>query len=102
MITLKVKKVSSLKDKVQGLIGLEKPYALLIKTHFGIHTFGLKFPIDILILDKNSKVVAMKKNLKPKRIFFWNPLFDMVVELPKGLIAIEKIKIGDQIKLVFD
>lgn len=94
MITIFVKKAKNLKEKIQGLIGKNKPIALMIKTHFGIHTFGLKFPIDVLILNNDNKVVSMKKNLKPNRIFFWNPMYEKVIELPHGTIEKEKIKIN--------
>lgn len=92
MIIISAKEAKNLKEKIQGLIGKDKPQALLIKTHFGIHTFGVKFPIDVLILNKKNKVVAMKKNLQPKRIFVWNPLYEKVLELPSGTIEKNRIK----------
>ena len=99
MITLFVKEARSLKEKAIGLIGKEKPASLLIKTRFGIHTFGLKFPIDVLILDKKNKVVFLKKNLMPWRIFLWNPMFDKVLEMPLGTIDKKKIKINDTVNI---
>lgn len=87
-----VKETKNLKEKIQGLIGKDKPQALLIKTHFGIHTFGLKFPIDVLILNKKNEVVAIKKNLLPKRIFLWNPIYEKALELPPGTIEEKHIK----------
>ena len=91
---LTVREAGNLREKVQGLIGKEKPYSLMLKTHFGIHTFGLKFPIDVLILNDKNKVASIKKNLKPNRIFFWNPKFETVIELPEGTINKKKIKIN--------
>lgn len=92
VVKLFVKEARNLKEKIQGLIGKDKPQALLIRTHFGIHTFGLKFPIDVLILNKKNKVVVMKKNLQPKRIFFWNPVYEKILELPTGTIENKKIR----------
>lgn len=51
MLTIKANETKNLIEKVVGLIGKDKPIALLIKTHFGIHTFGLKFSIDVLRLN---------------------------------------------------
>ncbi|OGH08351.1 MAG: hypothetical protein A2171_00220, partial [Candidatus Levybacteria bacterium RBG_13_35_9] len=62
------------KEKSLGLIFLKKPKALFLKTHFGLHTFFVNFPLDIIILDKNSKVVKLKGNLVPNKIFLWNPI----------------------------
>lgn len=94
VIKLAAKAVTNLKEKIQGLIGKDKPYTLLIKTHFGIHTFGLKFPIDVLILNNENKVVSIRENLKPNRIFLWNPRYEKVIELPKGTIRKNEIKLN--------
>ncbi len=99
MITLFVKKTKNIKEKIIGLIGQEKSHSLFIKTHFGIHTFGLKFPIDVLILNNENRVVSLKKNLKPKRIFVWNPIYEKVVELPEGTIEKKRIIMHDTINL---
>ena len=89
-----VKTAKNIKEKVIGLIGQKKPSALMLKTHFGIHTFGLRFPIDVLILNKKNIVVSIKKDLKPNRIFLWNPLYENVIELPSGTIEKKLIKIN--------
>ena len=68
---------------------------MLFKTRFGVHTWGLKDPIDILILDKHKKVVKMKKSLLRNGLFFWNIQFDTVVELPKGSISSSQTQNGD-------
>lgn len=102
MIDLKVKETKSFKDKILGLIGKSKPESLLIKTRFGIHTFGVKWPIDVIILDRNYKVKYIKENLQPNRIFFWNPVYNIVIELPEGFIKNKKIELNSQIKLIFD
>lgn len=100
MVKLKVKYLTSLKDKTLGLIGKEFPSPLYFKTHFGIHTIGLKFPIDVIILDSRNKVVRLKENLAPNWIYFWPPFFNRVIELPLGTIKKEKIKIGSIINLL--
>jgi uncharacterized membrane protein (UPF0127 family) len=74
------------KEKIIGLIGEKYPKAIMFQTRFGIHTFFMNFPIDILILNKQNHVVVIKKNLKPNRLFFWNPNFTSVIELPQGTI----------------
>jgi len=99
MIKLSVKKATNIKDRIIGLIGKNKPIPLMMQTHFGIHTFGLKFPIDVLVLDNKNKVISIKKNLKPNRIFLWNPRYKNVIELPQGIINKKTIKIHDAIGL---
>nr|MBI5456028.1 DUF192 domain-containing protein [Candidatus Levybacteria bacterium] len=84
--------------KIIGLMGEEKPQVVIFKTHFGIHTFFLKFPIDIVILSKNNEVMITKKSIKPKKIVFWNPKYNTVIEMPEGTIKKLGINIGSILK----
>ncbi len=88
---------TSLLDQSLGLLKYKTPVAMLFKTRFGIHTFGMRYAIDVLILDKQNRVVTMKKNLQPNRIFLWNPNYEIVLELPDGTINQTKTCLSDQI-----
>jgi uncharacterized membrane protein (UPF0127 family) len=81
--------------KIKGLLGEKTPHAIVFNTRFGIHTFFLKFPIDVIILDKKGCVVKLKTSLKPNQIFLWNIKFDTVIELPSGDLGKSKTEIGD-------
>jgi uncharacterized protein len=74
---------------------------LYLETRYGIHTFFVRRTIDIVILNSNFKVVTLKKNLKPNRIYFWNPLYFRILELPAGFINKTGIKKGSSILLSF-
>lgn len=100
MHVLNVVKAETIQQKILGLIGKKNIFPLLIKTRFGIHTFGLKFPIDVLILNSNNRVVLLRENLNPNRIFFWNPFYNRVIELPQGTIQKQKIRVFDEINIV--
>ncbi len=99
MITLKVKLLKTDWEKSVGLIGAKKIYPVFFTTRWGIHTFGVLFPIDVLILDNDNRVVKLTKNLPPNRLFFWNPKYERVVELPTGTIEEKQITVGDNIVL---
>lgn len=71
---------------------------MLLKTRYGIHTFGMKYPIDVLILDEQNNIVTIKNNLRPNNIFIWNIQYETVLELPKGTIEKSKTKLGDTIE----
>lgn len=90
---------SSLLSKSIGLIGAKKARPLILKTRFGIHTFGVRFPIDVLVLDTDGRVVGTKKNLQPQRIFFWNPKYGTVIELTAETIDRTKTSVGDKLTL---
>lgn len=101
MIILNVREITSLLQKTIGLIGKNTSESILIKTRFGIHTFGMRFPIDVVVLNEINQVVAYKENLLPFKLFFWNPSYNLLLELPSGTIRRHKIKTGSNIKLKF-
>lgn len=94
-----LKEAKSVVDLTFGLLKKSNPRSLLFKTHFGIHTFFLKNPIDVLVLDKNFKVIKLKENLKPNRLFFWNPQYSIIIELPPETIKKSKTALSDQINI---
>lgn len=85
--------------EIRGLIGKKNPEAIIIKTRFGIHTFGVRFPIDVIILNRTHTVVAIKEHLQPNCVYFWDPRFDTVVELPDGTARKRQIKLHDKITI---
>jgi uncharacterized membrane protein (UPF0127 family) len=101
MIEFTVKKLISIKDKSIGLVNFKKAYPVYFQTRFGIHTFGMRYPIDVVILDKSNQVVKLAINLQSNRIFLWNPIYNQVLELPSGTIKQFKISNGDNIMLKF-
>jgi uncharacterized membrane protein (UPF0127 family) len=55
------------------------------------------FPIDVLFVDKNKKVVEIKESFMP--FTFYNPekKAKYVVELPAGAVKETKTSVGDRI-----
>lgn len=87
-----------LKEKSLGISFIKTPKSIFLKTHFGLHTFFVNFPLDVVILDKNDHVVKLKKGLMPNKILLWNPKFSKVLELPAGAIDKLKMEIGHILK----
>ncbi len=98
-ISLRVTVLTSLKDKLVGLIGKNPIYPISFTTRWGIHTFGVVEPIDVLILDHDRRVVLLINSLPPNRFFFWNPEYVRVIELPAGYIRRKHITIGDRLSV---
>ncbi len=97
MVSLQVKKLSSFAS-IRGQMFRKKIEPVYFETRFGIHTFFVQHPIDVLILD-STDVVQKVKDLLPWKIFLWNPKWKRVVELPGGTIQNRKIKVGTRIVL---
>jgi len=97
-----VKVADNLFTRMKGLLGkkvLPKGEALWIKPCFSVHTFFMKFPIDVLYLDKRNQVIASVSNLSPNRMTRLYPQSFSVLELPPGTIAATNTEVGDEIKI---
>lgn len=84
-------------DRAFGLLNKNNPRSLIFKTRFGLHTFGLKSDIDILVLDANGLVKKLGKEVPANRFFFYNPVFSTVIELESGAIEKSLTKLDDKI-----
>ncbi|MBW2990345.1 DUF192 domain-containing protein [Candidatus Woesearchaeota archaeon] len=60
-----------------------------------LHMLFVFFPIDVLFLDKNKKVVDIKKDFKPFSYYAPRVKAEFVVEVPVG--RIKNTKLGDGI-----
>lgn len=98
---------SSDEQRIRGLSGLEKMnenegmiFLFDEPSKQGFWMNKMNFPIDIIWLDSNSKVVHIEKKLKPCKIFLacpvYNPQVDSlyVIELPSGFTDDHSMKNG--------
>lgn len=84
-------------EKMRGLLDAIETDAMLFDTRWGIHTFGMRFPIDCAVCDDSGYVRSIRKNMEPKKIFFWNPKYKKVFEFPAGTIEQTQTELGDLI-----
>ena len=80
-----------------GFMFREKPHheAILIKPCNSIHTFFMRFPIDVLFINENMEVVKKIDGLKPGRIIMPQKKCKMVIEGKVGIF--KNIKVGKKI-----
>src|SRR5436190_21235469 len=76
--------------RLRGLLGrdgLEPGEGLVIEPCDSIHMIGMKFPLDVIHLDRTGKVLKVLTNIKPYHLgpYVWRSR--MVVELPVGTVA---------------
>src|SRR5437899_12872077 len=62
--------------RLVGLLGereLQPGDGLLIVPSQGVHTLGMRFPIDIAVLDDDWRVIAIRRDMRPFRMtrMFW-------------------------------
>jgi uncharacterized membrane protein (UPF0127 family) len=78
---------------------LEPGDGLWIAPSEGVHTFGMKFPIDVVFLSKSKKVLKVRPNMVRARIAL-SLRAHSVLELPAGTLESTGTLAGDQ--LVFE
>src|SRR5438128_1584542 len=63
-----------------------------------IHTFGMRFPIDVVFLDRNLRVKRVYHRLAPFRLttFVWGA--QSVLELASGSLAGTGTTVGDELQ----
>lgn len=71
----------------------------IVPSH-GVHTFAMRFPIDVLYLNSNKVVVYMKQNLQPWRVAAVRSQAASVLELPGSSLGSTGTAVGDEIEIV--
>jgi len=89
-------------DRRKGLLGresFEKGSAMVIAPSNAIHTFFMRFPIDVLFVRRDGVVVKVRRNIPPWRAAaaLWAYA---VIELPAGTLEVDDVRVGDAVTMV--
>lgn len=87
-------------SRAKGLLGerqLLPRHALWIQRCTSIHTFFMRFTIDVVFVDRSLVVKAVYRDLPPWRMTWpaWGA--SSVFELPAGTLREARVEIGDQL-----
>jgi hypothetical protein len=65
-----------------------------------IHTFGMRFPIDVVFIDREMRVKRVYQRLAPYRLttLVWRA--QSVIELPSGSLAGTNTAVGDELQIL--
>jgi uncharacterized membrane protein (UPF0127 family) len=88
--------------RMRGLLGrdrLEPGTGMLIDAAPSVHMFFMRFPIDVVFLDRDRKVVGIRSRLAPWRVAGARRAV-AALELPAGAVAAAGVEEGDA--LVFE
>jgi uncharacterized membrane protein (UPF0127 family) len=80
---------------LMGHPGLAPGEGLLIEPCSSVHSFFMRFPIDVVFADRRHRVVGLTAAMAPNRPYAgaWGARY--VVELPAGTIAASGTEVGD-------
>lgn len=70
---------------------------ILIRPCQSIHTFFLKYPLDVIFLDQNNHICKIYSHLKPFRVTPVIPSAQMVLELMGGTLLPSMAQEGDTV-----
>ncbi len=88
-------------ERLRGLLGrppLEAGQALVIAPCNGIHTVGMRYPIDVVFIDRGGQVLRTAEGLRPGRCIPWVRGASTVIELPVGAVSASQTLAGDLIE----
>ena len=88
--------------RFQGLLGqdsLDRSAALVLSPCWSIHTMFMRFPIDVVFVDRDGRAVRIVRELAPWRIAV-APRAHAAIELSAGSVRARDVRIGDELYLV--
>jgi uncharacterized membrane protein (UPF0127 family) len=92
---------ASFTSRLRGLLGvkqLDSGHGVLIRPASSVHTFFMRFAIDVVFLDRSGSVVKLVPNLRPWRVAFGRGARE-TLELRAGEADARGIQVGERLVL---
>jgi uncharacterized membrane protein (UPF0127 family) len=91
-------------SRLRGLLGTSpndfgNGCGLWIRPCHGVHTLAMRFPIDVVYLDRAGTVVHVEHDLQPWRFSPVRMQAASVLELPSHTVARTETALGDRIEI---
>jgi len=99
-LAFRVRVADSFFSRLVGLLGrrsLKLDSGVWIVPANAIHTIGMLFTFDLVLVDQNFKVVGLRELIRPFRITWPNLRAESVLELPAHTIFKSRTEVGDQL-----
>jgi hypothetical protein len=99
-LAFRVAVADSIVGRLVGLLGrrsLPPDSGVWIVPSNAVHTIGMLFSFDLVLIDKNFKVVGLRELVRPFTITWPNHRAESVLELPAHSIFRSRTQIGDQL-----
>ena len=85
-----------------GLLGkksLQADTGIWILPANAIHTFGMLFRFDLVLIDRTYKVVGLRSRIRPFTVTWPNFRARSVLELAADTISKSRTEVGDQLRI---
>jgi uncharacterized membrane protein (UPF0127 family) len=101
-LSFRVRVADSFLSRMIGLLGkrsLKPDGGVWIVPANSIHTVGMLFSFDLVMIDKDFRVVNVKELVRPFRIVLPKLRAESVLELPAHTVFRSRTEIGDQLTI---
>jgi uncharacterized membrane protein (UPF0127 family) len=101
VVAERVQVARSARTRMRGLVmrpSLAQGDALLLEPARQIHTFGMRFAIDVVFCDRKWEVVHVVRSMRPNRLTRWVPSSRLCVEMNAGTLPMD-LTTGDRLEL---
>lgn len=88
--------------RLRGLMfraSLPEHGGLIIEPNNSVHTFWMRFPIDVIFLDREDRVVGLTDAMPPNRPYAGARRARRTIELPAGTIQMSGTQLGDTLHI---
>lgn len=82
-----------------GRAGLAPGEGLLLRPCNGVHTWGMKFSIDVVFLDAGGNVLRVEHSMLPGRMVPWVRRAKQALELPAGATTAVGLEVGARLAI---
>ena len=101
-LALQAEQARSFWARLRGLMfraRLPDDGGLIIEPNNSVHTFWMRFPIDVVFVDRENRVVGLRSAMPPNRPYAGARRARRTLELPAGTIVRSATTLGDQLEL---
>ena len=88
-------------DRLRGLIGrtvFGQGEGLWLPGTRAIHTFGMRFPIDVVFVDQHNRILYLMPSLAPGRVSPAFPRARGTLELPPETLRTTSTQLNDELE----
>ena len=100
LILAELEIAESLWERTRGLLGRESlanGHGLWIQRTNSVHTFFMRFALDLIFIDRHLKVCRVYHDVKAGRLIWPVWRASSVLELPAGFLTLHPVQEGEQL-----
>jgi uncharacterized protein len=102
VVAERLRVAGSLGERTVGLLRTDEAElgdGILIERAQSIHMFFMRYAIDVVFVDRSSRVTKIVETLRPWRAVLWARGARDCLELPVGRVASSGTQVGDLLRI---